>query len=195
MRQRRGLTLLELALVMAIAVVIAVSIVANLSSMMQAVAVGTGGEMIRDTLAEGRSRATALNRSVEVRFYAIPSPTGGAPAYSALQLHWVEPDGTTPPIDPTLFLPRGTAIDATVAHSTLIAANTETATPDATDPHLDANTRVFRFLPGGGTDLNPATDWFVTVRAATQSDPARFPADWSCVRVDATTGRPQIYRP
>jgi hypothetical protein len=35
----------------------------------------------------------------------------------------------------------------------------------------------------------------MTVRAANQSDPAHFPANWACVAIDATTGRTQIYRP
>jgi hypothetical protein len=43
--------------------------------------------------------------------------------------------------------------------------------------------------------LNPATNWFMTVRAATQSAPANFPSNWACIAVDATTGRPRIYRP
>jgi hypothetical protein len=94
-----------------------------------------------------------------------------------------------------LLLPAWIVIDATAAHSPLIAENTNAPPPDASDPRLNSNTRVFHFLPDGSTDLNPATNWFMTVRAASQSDPAHFPANWACVRVDPTTGRPQIYRP
>jgi hypothetical protein len=93
------------------------------------------------------------------------------------------------------LLPAWVVIDATPAYSSLIAENPQIATPDASDARLNSQTRVFHFLPDGSTDLNPATNWFMTVRAATQSDPAHFPSNWACVQVDPTTGRPQIYRP
>jgi len=132
---------------------------------------------------------------VEVRIYDLPPQSGATPVYDAIQLHWVKADGTTPPLNNVLLLSSWVAIDATAAHSPLIGANAQTATPDASDTRLNSQTRVFHFLPDGSTDLNPATNWFLTVRPAAQSDPAHFPSNWACVKVDATTGRPQIYRP
>ena len=151
--------------------------------------------MLSDAFTEARTSAVAQNTSVEVRIYDLPPQPGAAPAYDALQLHWVKADGTTPPINNVLLLSTWAAIDATAAHSPLIGANPQTATPDAADTRLNGQTRVFHFLPDGTTDLNPATNWFLTVRPATQSDPAHFPSNWACVKVDATTGRPQVYRP
>jgi uncharacterized protein (TIGR02596 family) len=146
-------------------------------------------------LTEGRARAVAQNTTVEVRIYDLAPQPGAAPVYDALQLHWLKADGTTPPVTSATLLPAWVVIDATPAHSPLIGLNTQTATPDAGDTRLNSQTRVFHFLPDGSTDLNPATNWFMTVRAATESDPARFPSDWASVQVDATTGRSQIYRP
>jgi hypothetical protein len=120
---------------------------------------------------------------------------GGASGYGALQLHWCKPDSTTPPVAAAVLLPQGVVIDATAARSPLIGANNQAATQDATDPRLNSETRVFHFLPDGSTDLDPATNWFLTVRAATASDPANFPSNWACVGLNATTGRTQIYRP
>jgi hypothetical protein len=107
----------------------------------------------------------------------------------------VNAGGTTPALQPTLDLPAAVVMDATAAHSTLIGANGEAPTPDATDGLLNGQTRVFHFLPDGSTDLNPAMVWSLTVRAATQSDPAHFPNDWACLVIDPPTGRVQIYRP
>jgi len=151
--------------------------------------------MLSDALTEGRTDAVAQNTTVEVRIYDLPPQPGAAPVYDALQLHWLKADGTTPPVARPTLLSAWVVIDATAAHSPLIAANPQTATSDASDTRLNSGTRVFHFLPDGSTDLNPATNWFMTVRAATQSDPAHFPANWACVQVDPTTGRPQIYRP
>ena len=161
----------------------------------QAMAVSTGAEMISDALTEGHASAVAQNTPVEVRIYNLAPQPGATPVYDAMQLHWLKADGTTPPINGVLLLSSWVAIDATAAHSPLIASNTQTATPDPTDTRLNSQTRVFHFLPDGSTDLNPATNWFMTVRAASQSDPAHFPANWASVSIDPTTGRPQIYRP
>jgi uncharacterized protein (TIGR02596 family) len=182
-------------LVLALLAVVVVLAMEGYSATVQATAVTTGADMLGDALTEARASAVAQNTTVEVRIYDLPPQPGAAPVYDALQLHWLKADGTTPPVASPTLLPAWIVIDATPAHSSLIAANSQTATPDAGDTRLNSQTRVFHFLPDGSTDLNPAANWFMTVRAATQSDPAHFPSDWACIGVNATTGRPQIYRP
>ncbi len=182
-------------LVLVVMAVVAGMTLAAYSNSMLASAVTTGADMLSDALTEGRADAVAQNTPVEVRIYELPSSAGGASVYNALQLHWLKSDGTTPPVANPLFLPAWVVIDATTAHSPLIASNPEIATPDPADTRLNAATRAFHFLPDGSTDLNPGTNWFMTVRAASQSDPAHFPSNWACVAVNASTGRPQIYRP
>jgi uncharacterized protein (TIGR02596 family) len=188
-------SLLEMVMVLVLIAVGFALAVEGFSVSMRSTAVTTGAAMISDVLAEGRSDAVAQNTTVEVRIYDLAPQAGGAPVYDAVQLHWVNANATTPPANAVLFLPAWVAIDATPAHSPLIAANTNVAPADASDPRLNSQTRVFHFLPDGSTDLNPASNWFMTVRAATQSDPANFPSDWASVQVDATTGRAQVYRP
>ena len=191
----RGFSLLEMLLVLALVAAVAALAMEGYSATVQAAAVTTGADMLSDALTEGRASAVAQNTTVEVRIYDLPPQPGAAPVYDALQLHWLKANGTTPPVASPLLLPAWVVIDATAAHSPLIAANGQTATPDASDTRLNSQTRVFHFLPDGSTDLNPATNWFMTVRAATQSDPANFPSNWACIAVDATTGRSRIYRP
>ncbi len=178
-----GFTLVEIMLVLFGAVAVMALIMAGYSAAVQASAVGTGADMISDAMVEARASAVAENTTVEVRIYDLPPAPGTNPAYDVLQLHWLKPDGTTPAVARPVLLTPYAAIDETALHSPLIAANTQTATPD------------FHFLPDGSTDLSPATTWFLTVRPVNQSDPARFPSNWACVSVDATTGRPQVYRP
>ena len=190
-------SLLEMLLVMAVVAIVAALSIEGYAKTMQSTAVTTGANMISDALVEGRSDAVAQNTPVEVRIYA-PTPSGASISsgnYTAVQLHWLKADGTTPPVAIPLLLSSWIVIDATAAHSPLIASNPQIATPDAGDARLNSQTRVFHFLPDGSTDLNPATNWFMTVRAATQADPAHFPVNWACVRVDPTTGRSQIFRP
>jgi len=191
----RGFSLLEMLLVLVLIAGLVALATEGYSTMVQATAVTTGADMISDAFTEARQCAVAQNTSVEVRIYDLPPQPGAAPVYDAIQLHWLKADGTTPPVSNALLLPTWVAIDATATHSPLIAANTQTATPDTGDARLSGTTRVFHFLPDGTTDLDPVANWFLTVRAASQSDPAHFPSNWACVQVDPTTGRPQIYRP
>jgi uncharacterized protein (TIGR02596 family) len=193
--KKLGFSLLELLFVLAIGAILVGVVATSYASTMQAVAVTTSADLIRDLFSEARASAVAQNMDVEVRIYNLAPTAGATPIYCALQLHRVNSDGTTPALTKILFLPQGAAIDATTTHSSLIASNTQIAPPDASDPYLNAQTRVFHFLANGATDLAPSTTWFLTVRSATQSDPAHFPANWACVRVDPVTGRPQIYRP
>jgi uncharacterized protein (TIGR02596 family) len=190
-----GFSLLEMLLVLAVLAGMAALAMEGYSATVQSAAITTGANMASDVLTEGRADAVAQNTTVEVRIYDLAPQPGAAPVYSAMQLHWLKGDGTTPPAAKVTLLPAWIVIDATPAHSPLIASNTQTATPDASDPRLNSQTRVFHFLPDGSTDLNPAINWFMTLRAATQSDPARFPTNWASITVDAATGRPQIYRP
>jgi uncharacterized protein (TIGR02596 family) len=191
----RSFTLLETLMVLAVTVILIAMAMGAYAAIAQSTAVTTGADMISDLFTEGRSDAVAQNTTVEVRIYDLPPQPNAAPVYDALQLHWNKSDGTTPPVARPLLLSSWVVIDATTAHSPLIAANTNSATPDASDTRLTGNTRVFHFLPDGSTDLNPASNWFMTVRAANEADPTHFPANWACVAIDATTGRTQIYRP
>ena len=190
-----GFSLLELLIVLALLAGLIVLALNGYSALAQASAITTGADMLSDALTEARQSAVAQNTTVEVRIYDLPPQPGQAPAYDALQLHWLKSDGTTPPVTHALILPAGAAIDATPEHSPLIGSNHQTATPDAIDSRLNSDTRTFHFLPDGSTDLDPAAKWFLTVRAAIHSDPAHFPSNWASISVDPTTGRVQIYRP
>jgi uncharacterized protein (TIGR02596 family) len=192
---RAGFSLIELIIVLVVASGLIFVTVQSVASVVQKTAITTSAAMLNDALAQGRAEAIAQNTTVEVRFYDVPREAGGDPSYHALQLHWLKADGTTPAVAMVVTLPAWVVIDPTAAHSTLIASNPQTRAPNAVDWNLNAQTRVFHFLPDGSTDLDPATNWFLTVRAASQSDPARFPANWACLRVDAATGRTTVYRP
>jgi uncharacterized protein (TIGR02596 family) len=191
----RGFTLLEMLLVLVLTMILLALSFEGYSGFAQSTAISTSADLLRDAFTEARQDALAQNLSVEVRIYALPKPGTTALAYSALQLHWIKADGSTPPAHAVIFLPTSVVIDATKTHSTLIAVNTQTATPDATDSHLDKNTRVFHFLPDGSTDFAPPSSWFLTVRAVAQADPDHFPSNWACISIDPTTGRATIYRP
>jgi uncharacterized protein (TIGR02596 family) len=191
----RAFSLLELLLVMALLGILAAAAFGGYAALTQATALTTGAGMLSDTLTGARQDAVARNMTVEVRLYDLATAAQPTAAYRALQLHWLEADGTTPAIEAPLLLPAAVIIDASAAHSPLIAGNSEVATADPADPRLNGQTRVFHFLPDGSTDLDPTAEWFVTLRAATTAASALFPNDWACVAIDPTTGRVQVYRP
>jgi uncharacterized protein (TIGR02596 family) len=192
---RRGYTLLELVLVLTLFATLVALAFAEYGAVAQSTAITAGASLVRDVLAEGHADAVTHNTTIEVRIYSLPPDPDSPPTYCALQLHWLNSDGTTPPANHLSLLPAAVVIDATPTHSSLIAANKQLPNPDPGDTHLNSDTRVFHFLPDGSTDLDPSTKWLLTVRAATRSDPAHFPANWAAIAIDPTTGRPQIYRP
>jgi uncharacterized protein (TIGR02596 family) len=191
-RSSSGFSLLELVLAMVVALLLFSLAFAGYSRLAESAAIDAGAQGVNDLLTEARQDAIAQNTSVEVRIYALP----GAPtAYGSLQLRWIEANGTTPPAAPALILPVLVVVDATPVHSSLVTANSQTPVADPTDPRLNALTRCFHFLPDGSTDLASTGKWLLTLRAASRSDPANFPANWACLEVDPVTGRTQIYRP
>jgi uncharacterized protein (TIGR02596 family) len=189
-RRLAAFSLLEVVAVTALALLIGFATLATFSRLIESGAITTGAQMVADCLAEGRQDALTQNLPMEVRLYA--TSTAG---YSALQLHWKDADGTTPAAATAVILPSSVVIDATTTHSTLVTTNTSQPAADPGDPRLNALTRCFHFLADGSTDLAPGVSWTLTVRAAAQSNPADFPANWACVTLDPFTGRAQTYRP
>jgi uncharacterized protein (TIGR02596 family) len=187
---RNGFSLLELLFVLTIVAGLGTLSFAAYSAFSQASALSTGAQLVSDLLAEGREDAITQNITVEVRLYADATS-----AYRVMQLHWLKPDGTKPALQLPLFLPSAVAIDATAEHSTLIGLNTDTVAPDASDPRVNGATRAVHFLADGSTDLDPAESWFLTLRAATQNDPAHFPDNWACLTINPATGKVAILRP
>jgi hypothetical protein len=159
------------------------------SRFIESTAIDGGAQMVNDTLIEARQDAVTQNNTVEVRLYAA----AGGNAYDVLQLHWHDADGTTPAAAPAVMLPPGAVIDATAAHLAVATTHADAPATDPTDPRFNAQTLCFHFLPDGSTDL--AAAGMVTVRAASQSNAAKFPANWACIQIDPLTGRTQVYRP
>jgi uncharacterized protein (TIGR02596 family) len=189
---RAAFSLLELLLVLAVVATLVYFGISGFSRAIEGSAVTVGAGMVRDCLAEARQDAVAQNTTVEVRIYSLP----GGGAYATLQLHACNSDGTKPALGPPVTLPGSAVIDATTAHSSLVASTAApTPLPDPADPRLDTFTRCFHFLPGGATDLAAPGPWTLTVRAASQANPSHFPADWACVTLDPLTGRAQVERP
>ena len=188
-RSVSGFSLLELLFVLALVAGLVAATLGAYHSINQADSLDTAVQEVSDLLTEARGDAMTQNISVEVRLYDVPGTGDANPAYRVMQLHGLK-NGASP-----LFLPDSVVLDTTEAHSSLIAANTEAPTPDASDSRLNAQTRVFHFLADGSTDLNSTAEWFLTLRPATSSDPAHFPTDWACLSLDPTTGRVQIFRP
>ena len=186
----RGFSLLELLFVLTIVALLGALGLAGFTAFSQASAIATGAEMVNDLLAEAREDAMTQNITVEVRLYQDATS-----AYREMQLHWLKSDGTKPALRPPVFLPKAVVFDDTAEHSTLIGSNSDTVKPDGSDPLVTRGTKAFHFLSDGSTDLDPAQSWFLTLRAATQNNPTRFPSNWACLTINAATGRVQIIRP
>jgi uncharacterized protein (TIGR02596 family) len=180
---------LELILAMTVAALLICLSVAGYTRFIEATAIDGAAQMVNDVLTEARQDAVTQNKTVEVRLYAASDGN----AYNALQLHWVESDGTMAAAAPAVILPQAAVIDATPGHLAVATTHPDAPAADPTDPRFNAQTLCFHFLPDGSTDL--AAEGMVTIRAATQSSAAKFPSNWACLQIDPLTGRTQVYRP
>jgi len=190
--RRRSFSLLEMLLVLALLAVAVVLVMEGYSRRFRRAPRPPGG-MISDALTEGRSDALAQNTTVEVRIYDLP-PQPGATRFTARCNSTAQGGRTTPPVASPTLLPAWVVIDATPGAFPLIAANSQIREPDAGDTRLNSQTRVFHFLPDGSTDLNPATNWFMTCARRPNRDPP------VSLQLGVHLGRchhgtPQIYRP
>ena len=96
-RAKRGFTLVELLMVMAIMLVLMGLVIANFTRITGAGNLTNGTQNFVDNLNQARQLALGMNRNVEVRFYFLPGPTDGTTAtqYRAMRVIVCDPTGNT----------------------------------------------------------------------------------------------------
>jgi prepilin-type N-terminal cleavage/methylation domain-containing protein len=125
-----GFTMLEVVLAMTIAAIVVCLSVAGYTRFIEATAIDGAAQMVNDVLTEARQDAVTQNKTVEVRLYAA----SGGNAYDALQLHWVDSDGTTPAAAPAVILPQAAVIDATPSHLAVVTTHLDATAAKSVEP-------------------------------------------------------------
>ena len=200
-----GFTLLELLAVISIILVVMAFVTPAVNSMMGGSQLNAASQKVISALDFAHGSAVARNRSMEVRFYSYTDPN--APAsngaqYRALQIFEISETGTPTAVGSTVTLPTSTVMDSGTIPvlSTLLLNSGPVKSGASLGPIAQAGTNFqeisFRFLPGGGTNLAPTKQWYITVRNLNVPPVNnQAPVNYVAIQNDPISGATTVYRP
>lgn len=204
---RRGFTLVETLVVLAIVGVLAAISIPAVNSVMNSYNLNSAGQSVLSQLTLARQEALANNCQVEVRFYQMPNAKG-AMVYRAIQTFRENSDSVNGikiiPISKPYFLPNGTwmvydpsvTTVSTLFNTTVSGARTsegDSAHP-LPSPYGVSPFVCFRFRPNGRTDL--ASSSLITI--AVESAPIvanNLPSNFITLQIDPVNGSVRSYQP
>jgi uncharacterized protein (TIGR02596 family) len=195
-----GFTLIELIVVLAIAALLVGLAIPAISPTLRASKLTQAGALMSSQFGLARQTAIAKNKSVEVRIcrYAVSGAPGEDPSspstgqFRAIRSFIQEDDGECTPVGPAQRLPTGVIVSNNISASPITALVVETAT-DTLPGNVPYQYTHFYFRADGSTDLDFNSQWFVTLKSATET--AAFPSNFVTISVDPLNGNVQIYRP
>jgi uncharacterized protein (TIGR02596 family) len=193
-------SLIELLVVIAILALVSVLALPAFNQISGGYAMVTGTDLVVGQLAKARQRSIALNRNVEVRFYALPGEGGGF-RYASWQTFVATDDPSAPwKADGNVQkLPSRIAFDSGASLSPLIANQSPRNGSDTTHvlPGVGSNYKyiTLTFRPDG-TAFPAGAPTALTVRDARLEDGASvLPANYGIVQIFPSTGLIRSYRP
>ena len=200
---KRAFSLVELLVVMAIVILLAVLTMPAISSIGRSSSLNTATQAVTGTLDLARQTAITQNRTVEVRFYKLPAdgqPTATPSDFRGMQVFVVDYDTTNAVQRPTI-LPSPAIFSTNLAASSLMD---ESLFPETTPPAgvtvapagVNYRYRSLRFKPDGSVDLAFSGTWFLSL--VNKNDPIKtnsLPANYATIRLEAMTGRIKSERP
>lgn len=204
---KRGFTLVETLVVLAILGVLAAFSVPAVTSVMSSYNVNSAGQSVLGQLTLARQEALANNCQVEVRFYQIPNAKGTR-VYRAMQTFREDSDGVNgpkiTPIGKPYILPQGIWVvhaSSQTAASTLFTIATSGARISEADaahplppPYGASPYLFFRFRPNGRTDLTNSS--LITIAAESAPIAANnLPSNFITLQIDPVNGSVRAYQP
>jgi uncharacterized protein (TIGR02596 family) len=213
-----GFSLVELLVVCAILAVVAGFTVPAASTALRGSQLTQGSQLLSDQIALARQTALTKNAAIEFRIYKFGDPEipGENPTdpskgkYRAFQTFEILDSGGAVPLGKIQRLPNTIIFNETDL-SSLIKNATATAAPltgkpsdDVTAPSLAGAVErnyewvSFRFLPNGGTNLDPNKIWFMTLHGSNTNPTTTTSAaslNFFTVQIDPVSGTTKSYRP
>ena len=213
-----GFSLIELLVVCAILAVVAGFTVPAASTALKGSQMTQGAQLLSDQIALARQSALTKNVSIEFRIYKfgdaeIPGERADDPAtgkYRAFQTFEILDSGVAVPLGKIQRLPNTVVFNETKLSSLIeLAGPTQPplkgdATNDNTAPQLAGGVTnnyqwaAFRFLPNGGTNLDPTKPWFMTLHGITANPTTTTSVNnlnFFTLQIDPVSGNSKSYRP
>lgn len=220
---KRGFTLVELLVVMAIVAIIATAAVTGFQSVNSALGLSTAAQQITSEITTARQTALTYSKTVEVRFYYYPDARTGTSQYQAIQTFSTTDGINFTQLDRATFLPpsimisqsTGTSSSAlsypfgessSTVNPTLTGTGTTGAQSIPGTVGLNYQYKVLRFKPGGSIDFViptsgapsgwPPTSWYITLFEKKYASAANSAIkNFITINVDATDGRVRTFQP
>lgn len=204
LHRRRGMTLIEMMVVLVIVAGLLALMVGPLAGVMEANRLTESGQSLAFRISMARQMALTDNHPVEMRFY-IHDDDNGAHGVHATQLFALddETDNGTRPLEGAVALATGIYIPET-ALSPLFGGGGNGAAPPAipadVEPFksMEAQYRKVVFYPNGATSITqPLRQAYVTLCStrADASDPETPPLNYFTIQIDPINGTSKTYRP
>lgn len=220
---RRGFTLIEILVVLAIISVIMFLAVPNMGEIIKGSKLTQAGDQVKFDLGLAQQTAVKDNQTIEIRFYQYRQPDQSEDefrsSFTAYQMYQLIPDSTKPsdpkaerilaPIGTIKKLPVGIIIPASELWSSLCVnesiANGSEAVKGLipTEKETNANYRSFQINPDGTTNLDTSgkNQWYISLvdsnvlaKAGGSAD-AISPDNYICIQVDPYNGGTRWYQP
>jgi len=189
-----GFTVLEVLAVVAIMVIIMAAAIPIVPGLLKASKLRTASNALADYFVLARQTAITRNCRVEVRFYLMKR-SEGKNTYSAYRAFTISSEGVAVPLGKIKELDKPIVIAETSAQNTIFRAP-----PYEGSENLPGFGSVFyhkfSFLPGGRTDFDPGSNWFMTLYdggAGIGQD--QLPLNYVIMQIDDSTGHVRLYRP
>jgi uncharacterized protein (TIGR02596 family) len=205
---KRGFSLIELLVVMALVAILASASLPAISSLLASSNLTSATETAMGVLAYGRQEAIALDATVEVRFYQYQIPgfihDMGSGSFHAYQLvedttmpSGLSNSGTTStavPLGRVQLLPQRLIFSYSPSLSPLLTAGT--ISPGSSPPPAGLPSsysyKSFIFRPDGSTSLSTGNNFVTLVDAASTSTP---PPNYATIVIDPVSGAAKELRP
>ncbi|MBE7157258.1 MAG: Verru_Chthon cassette protein D [Rhodospirillales bacterium] len=205
-RIRRGFTLVELLMVMAVAGVLLAMIVPVSRSLYESSNLTLGGQTVNDLLGVARQYAASQNQTVEVRFI---KPDAGANGFNVVQLWRSAPaGGSAVPLDKATMLPSNIEISANANLSPILDPNAlagavstmPTGGTTSGKPYVfftirpNGNVQVPKPQAGAtAADLEPK--YFFTLLAARYDTGGILPTNYLIIQINPDTASTGVFQP
>jgi len=189
---RRGFSLLELLVVVAILSLLAVLLTPAVNTILRAAQLNKAGNLVVNNLSLAYEEAVVRNNEIVVRLFKYPDNSPN-PGWGAVQILRRQSGGTLVPITKVLEMPNTMRIVDDPKVSPLLGLANPGPAGIELPPFGEVATKSFRFRPGGALDPQFSSDPVLTIQSVTES---KVPgANFFTLRINPITGKVTIYRP